>query len=280
MSFVRLNSQGGFARLLDPTVDLREVNAALLRRSLPHLLWGTLLDRPPSAALEHILSGVGQSLSLREQEALVAQARRESGGYGVASQPSLLLDRAPCLAAQPLWLRPQLAARLWLKLHAAPAACALEVTGCAGPSPTHGQAGAGAACLRLARLQPGQGAELTRTPRCLRWVRTGYAYQPPALGTYRTHRAACPPGTTHCTYWARVPASAVPYVPRAVAPQAERAARGGLHARARPAVRAQPRWSRRLVPRGAGGRAGARHAPPTRTLALALALTRTLILPS
>ena len=180
MSFVRLNSQGGFARLLDPTVDLREVNAALLRRSLPHLLWGTLLDRPPSAALEHILSGVGQSLSLREQEALVAQARRESGGYGVASQPSLLLDRAPCLAAQPLWLRPQLAARLWLKLHAAPAACALEVTGCAGPSPTHGQAGAGAACLRLARLQPGQGAELTRTPRCLRWVRTGYAYQPPA----------------------------------------------------------------------------------------------------
>ena len=25
-----LNSQGGFARLLDPTVDLREVNAPLL----------------------------------------------------------------------------------------------------------------------------------------------------------------------------------------------------------------------------------------------------------
>ena len=35
-------------------------------------------------------------------------------------------------------------------------------------------------------------AELTRTPRGLRRVRTGYAYQPPALGTYRTHRAACP----------------------------------------------------------------------------------------
>ena len=34
--------------------------------------------------------------------------------------------------------------------------------------------------------------ELTRTPRRLRWARTGYAYQPPALGTYRTHRAACP----------------------------------------------------------------------------------------
>ena len=31
VSFVRLNSQGGFARLLDPTVDLREVNAPLLR---------------------------------------------------------------------------------------------------------------------------------------------------------------------------------------------------------------------------------------------------------
>ena len=34
--------------------------------------------------------------------------------------------------------------------------------------------------------------ELTRTPRRLRWVRRRYAYQPPALGTYRTHRAACP----------------------------------------------------------------------------------------
>jgi hypothetical protein len=92
--------------------------------------------------------------------ALLEQARRESGGYGVTSQPSLLLDRAPCLAAQPLWLRPQLAARLWLKLHAAPAACVLKVTGCAGPSPTHSKAGPIADCMRLARLQPGQSALL------------------------------------------------------------------------------------------------------------------------
>ena len=56
--------------------------------------------------------------------------------------------------------------------------------------------------------------KLTRTPRGLRRVRTGYAYQPPALGTYRTHRAACPQGPTYCTYWVRVPASAVPYVLR------------------------------------------------------------------
>ena len=35
-------------------------------------------------------------------------------------------------------------------------------------------------------------AKLTRVLRRLRRVRTGYAYQPPALGTYRTHRAACP----------------------------------------------------------------------------------------
>ena len=92
--------------------------------------------------------------------ALLEQARRESGGHGVTSQPSLLLDRAPCLAAQPLWLRPQLAARLWLKLHAAPAACTLEVKGCAGPSPSHGKAGPIADCTRLARLQPGQSALL------------------------------------------------------------------------------------------------------------------------
>ena len=61
-------------------------------------------------------------------------------------------------------------------------------------------------------------AELTRTPRRLRWVRTGYAYQPPALCTYRRRRAACPQGPTYSTYWVRVPASGVGYVPRTVAP--------------------------------------------------------------
>ena len=67
--------------------------------------------------------------------------------------------------------------------------------------------------------------ELTRTPRRLRWVRTRYAYQPPALGTYRTHRAALPQGPTYSTYWVRVPASGVGYVPRTVAPQVTRACR-------------------------------------------------------
>ena len=68
-------------------------------------------------------------------------------------------------------------------------------------------------------LARGEPSELTRTPRRLRRVRTGYAYRPPALGTYRTRRAACPQGPTYCTYWVRVPASAVPYVPRTVATQ-------------------------------------------------------------
>ena len=36
--------------------------------------------------------------------------------------------------------------------------------------------------------------KLTRTPRGLRRVRTGYAYQPPAYCTYRRRRAACPQG--------------------------------------------------------------------------------------
>ena len=58
--------------------------------------------------------------------------------------------------------------------------------------------------------------ELTRAPRRLRAVRTGYAHQSPALGTYRRRRAACPQRPTHCTYWARVPASGVPYAPRTV----------------------------------------------------------------
>ena len=37
--------------------------------------------------------------------------------------------------------------------------------------------------------------------------------------TYRRRRAACPQGPTYSTYWVRVPASGVRYVPRTVAPQ-------------------------------------------------------------
>jgi len=62
-------------------------------------------------------------------------------------------------------------------------------------------------------------AKLTRVLRRLRRVRTGYAYQPPALGTYRTHRAARSQGPTYCTYGVRVPAWGVWYVPRTVATQ-------------------------------------------------------------
>ena len=54
--------------------------------------------------------------------------------------------------------------------------------------------------------------ELTRTPRGFCWVRTGYAYQPPTLGTYRRRRAACPQVPTYCTYGVHVPASGVGYV--------------------------------------------------------------------
>ena len=39
------------------------------------------------------------------------------------------------------------------------------------------------------------------------------------LCTYRRRRAACPQGPTYCTYWVRVPASAVPYAPPTLAPQ-------------------------------------------------------------
>ena len=46
-----------------------------------------------------------------------------------------------------------------------------------------------------------------------------YAPRPP-LGTYGRRREPCPQGPAYCTYWVRVPASGVPYVPRTVAPQA------------------------------------------------------------
>ena len=49
-------------------------------------------------------------------------------------------------------------------------------------------------------------AKLTRTPRGLRTVRTGYAYQPPACCTYLRRRAVCPGGRHYCMYAVRVPA--------------------------------------------------------------------------
>ena len=76
-------------------------------------------------------------------------------------------------------------------------------------------------------------AELTRTPRGLRRVRTGYAYQPPALGTYRTHRAACPQSPTYCTYGVCVPALGVGHVPRTVATQVARRDASAAGGRAR-----------------------------------------------
>ena len=104
--------------------------------------------------------------------------------------------------------------------------------------------------------------KLTRTPRGLRRVRTGYAYQPPALGTYRTHRAACPQSPTYCTYGVRVPASGVGHVPRTVATQAHAHVRVGACGGAASSVRP-------LAPaadEGAGGGAdGARrHQQPGR----------------
>ena len=57
-------------------------------------------------------------------------------------------------------------------------------------------------------MRPGASVGYVRATRTSlpRWVRTG-------------RRAACPQGPAYCTYWVRVPASAVPYVPRTVATQ-------------------------------------------------------------
>ena len=51
--------------------------------------------------------------------------------------------------------------------------------------------------------------KLTRTLVITPGASAGYvrdAYQPPALGTYRRRRAACPQGPKYCTCWVRVPA--------------------------------------------------------------------------
>ena len=94
--------------------------------------------------------------------------------------------------------------------------------------------------------------KLTRTPRGLRRARTGYACQPPALGTYRTRRAACPQGPTYCTYGVRVPASGVGYVPPTVATQVRPhrcvRPRGCAAPRARPSPSPSPSPSPRPRP--------------------------------
>ena len=89
--------------------------------------------------------------------------------------------------------------------------------------------------------------KLTRAPRGLRRVRTGYAYQPPALDTYRRRRAACPQGPTYCTYWVRVPALGVRHAQHTVATQvsARPLAALRLDGLARAAARLLPR---RLLP--------------------------------
>ena len=53
-------------------------------------------------------------------------------------------------------------------------------------------------------------AELTRAPRGCVGHMAGCAWQPPALGTYRWRRAACPQGPASCTYGVRAPASGAP----------------------------------------------------------------------
>ena len=125
-------------------------------------------------------------------------------------------------------------------------------------TPVHGRGGLRALCIgrlsRAARPSAGSHAgrrrcpKLTRTPPGLRRVRTGsHAYQPPALGTYRTHRVPCLQGPTYCTYGIRVPASGVGHVPHTVATQAASGTLRMRHAAAR--ARQPPRHRSRPAAR-------------------------------
>ena len=95
-----------------------------------------------------------------------------------------------------------------------------------------------------ARLRDECSAELTCTPRGLRWVRRRYAYQPPALGTYRTHRAACPraPRTVRTGYAYQPRALgtySVPWHPRCSVMREALEARGEMGALQRALVQAR-----------------------------------------
>jgi len=97
--FTRLNGRGPFARLVDPTVDLVSVAEAQRRRGSLDTAWGAFTDTPPRGH-EFILEGVG---SLRDE---AIQAQRAYERMLPQFSYHVLSDRAACLSARPLWLRP------------------------------------------------------------------------------------------------------------------------------------------------------------------------------
>jgi hypothetical protein len=102
VDFRQMNGRGGYARHLDPTIDLTRVYQACERRSLLDTFWGVMLDKPPTPSDEHILRGSGYTLprDIERQYSEMVQNKSQS------KHSNIMIDRSACLYAskQPLQL--------------------------------------------------------------------------------------------------------------------------------------------------------------------------------
>lgn len=94
--FGRLNNNGPYSRLVDPTVDLVSVMEQQAQLSYAEVVWNALWDKRP---LEYMLRGIG-SMKTR---ALNHQQKLEEEGWG---HVQILADRVACLSSRPIWFRP------------------------------------------------------------------------------------------------------------------------------------------------------------------------------
>ena len=98
--FGRLNGNGPFSRLIDPTVDLVSVMEAQRNQTYATTLLKSFLDERPDGKEYVLRRGTG---SMR-QEAKNYEAELKM--HFPESTVEFLADRASCLHARPLWLTP------------------------------------------------------------------------------------------------------------------------------------------------------------------------------
>jgi hypothetical protein len=94
--FGRLNQNGPYCRMVDPTIDLVSVMEQQAKLSYFEVLWNAVWDRRPT---EYMLKGIG---SMRERSFYYHNKLEEEGWKNVR----ILTDRAACLSARPIWFRP------------------------------------------------------------------------------------------------------------------------------------------------------------------------------
>lgn len=94
--FGRLNQNGPYSRLVDPTVDLFTVMEQQAKLSYAEIWWNALWDTRP---VEYVLKGIGSM----KTKALYHQTKLEGEGW---KNVHILADRAACLSSRSIWFQP------------------------------------------------------------------------------------------------------------------------------------------------------------------------------